>query len=108
MPDRRLVACKAERQQSGAETFEVRQRFIETILLDERSFTDIPLSTHVPLAEMPSRISVLLQQAGERGRFRIQPLSHPPLLVGCSVIQERSDLPSLRILPRRQRGARWR
>lgn len=101
---RPAVVGIAQRQQPRAEPLELGRRFFEPVLGNQRCVGHVALAAQVPFAKMAGGISRPMQISGQRGRTRVQPLSHPATFIGGAAVEIGKDPPTVGILARRQRG----
>jgi len=99
------VVRVAKGKHTRAESLEIGQRFVEAILGDEGSITDIALASHVPLAEVSCGVSVIMQAPGQHGGLGIQPLGNATIVVELPAREVGIDPPALWILTRGDRDA---
>ena len=94
-----VAGLLSEGQKFRPHAFEVGEGLVEAIGRDRRCIIDIALSTEMPLTEVAGRVAMIVQDAGERRGFRIEPVGDSALGIVLPVVQVGVDLPSLRILP---------
>ena len=85
---RRAVVGIQQRQHAWAESFEIRERLVETVLVDHRRIADISLPTQMPFAEMAGGIASTLEGTREHGCLGIEPLRHAAFFVRLAVVEE--------------------
>ena len=62
----------------------------------------------MPFAEVAGGVAVLVEQPGQRGGLRVQPLGHAAALVGRAIFEERGEPPALGVLAGGETAARRR
>ncbi len=92
------IGLEGEGEKLGADTFEVGQTLMETVIGDFGCVSDIALASHMPFAEVARLIAGLLELAGEGRGLGVEPLSHAALFVIASVIEVGGDTPAMRVL----------
>ena len=92
------TGLEGEGEELGADTFEVGQTLMETVIGDFGCFSDIALASHVPFAEVARLIADLLELAGEGRGLGVEPLGHAALFIIATVVEVGGDAPAMRVL----------
>lgn len=92
------IGLEGEGEKLGADTFEVSQTLMETVIGDFGCVSNIALASHVPFAEVARLIAGLLELAGEGRGLGVEPLSHAAFFVIASIIEVGGDTPAMRVL----------